>query len=124
MPSINYSVSVQVTGGPKLAVAQALTVDAYDVIDVSIVKASKAKVEIEPGAAAGRVKLLLITADVYKDLSYDVGGTAHNLDGPALLVGAGAVALLNAKPGTIEFTNAHASEARPIHVFVGRAVTA
>lgn len=121
MPAINYQLAVQVTGGPKLSVAKTLAVEAYDVISVEIPAAGSADVEIEPAAAAGRVKLLLLMADTYEDLTYDVGGTDHPLDGPALLVGDGAVALLDATPGTVTFKNAHATEARPIQVFVGRA---
>ena len=123
MPSINYAVNVQVTGGPKLAATQSLSVDAYDMIDLSIKKASTADVEIEPGVA-GRVKLVLITADLYDTLSYEADGKAHALDGPALLVGGGAVALLQAKLGSLKFTNKHATEPRTIHVFVGRNVVA
>jgi hypothetical protein len=123
MPLINYSLSVQVAGGPKVAVSRSLTVHAYDVVDVSIPAAGSADVEIEPGTKAGRVKLLVITADVYADLKYDTG-TAHVLDGPLVLVGEGAVALLDSTPGTIKFSNGHATEARPIHVFVGRAAVA
>jgi hypothetical protein len=122
MPSINYAVNVQVTGGPKLAVTRSLVVDAYDVIDLSIKKNSAASVEVEPGVA-GRVRLVLITADTYDNLTYESAGKDHALDGPALLVGAGAVALLDPK-GTVKFTNKHATEPRTIHVFVGRNVVA
>jgi hypothetical protein len=124
MPAIHYQVTVQVTGGPKMTVARTLAVEAYDVVDVAIPADSSASVEIEPAAAAGRVKLMLLTADTYEDLEYELDGTAHALDGPALLVGEGAVALLDATPGTIEFTNAHPTDVRPIHVLVGRAAVA
>jgi hypothetical protein len=124
MASITYQVSVQVTGGPRISVTDTLKVDAYDVIDVSIAAASSASVEIEPAAGAGRVLLLMIHADSYADLTYEVGGTKFTLDGPVLLAGKGSVGLLDSKPGTIKFTNAHATAARPIHVLVGRKATA
>jgi hypothetical protein len=97
---INWTLNVQVVGGPKISASQTLIVDAYDKIDVVIpggdsTTPGTATVEVQPGGS-GQVQFLLITSSLYDaNLTYSVdGGSAIQLDAPQLLMGNGAIGLL------------------------------
>ena len=126
--SIKATVSVQVPGVGTMSDTHTLEpVEAIDKIEVDVPKAADggaAEVEVQPGGA-GQVHLLLITADTYSDqLSYTVDGGAADvvLDGPQLMVGAGAVSLLGPVQQKITFSNA-ASDAVKVQIVVGRDAT-
>jgi hypothetical protein len=126
MIRINYQLNVQVAGGPKLSYAGSLDVDAYDVIHVSVPSGGEPYVvELQPGTESGQVRFLLLTSDRYTSLIYKVNDAEaeeeYALDGPQLLIGSGAVSLLDDVPGSLILTNA--AEATVIHVFVGRNAT-
>ncbi len=94
--TIKYSFSIQVAGGPKVADADTIEVEAYDMLEVEVpdsgTSGGVATVNVQPGDSG--VKFLQITADSYEDLTYKVdGGSSQTLDGPLLLIGEGAVAL-------------------------------
>jgi len=124
---INWTLSAQVIGGPKISVAKTMDVDAYDKIHVSIdAKATDAEVEIQPGGS-GQVQFLLISADQYNDkVSYKVNDEASTtiilLDGPHLLIGSGAVGLLDEAPTSLFFSNDLDSNVS-IDILVGRDAT-
>jgi hypothetical protein len=123
---INWTLNVQVVGGPKISAAQTVTVDAYDKIQVTIgAGAADEEVDVQPGGA-GRVQFLLISSDQFgDDLTYkvDPAGNAIELDAPQLLIGDGAVGLFGAPPTTLGFTNNLAQDAN-IEILVGRNATA
>jgi len=118
---INWSLNVQVPGGPTIAFSRSLTVEAYDKIDVTIPAFTpaapgppatpdtpgKATVSVQP-SGTGKVQFLLITSSVYDDrLTYKVdGGTAVELDAPQLLTGDGIVGLLGNTQKEFVFENA------------------
>lgn len=110
--AINWTLDVQIVGGPSASATSSLSVDAYDRIDVVIPGGNSgtpgtATVDVHPGAAA-KVKFLLISSDRYgEELTYDVPGGATNvkLDSQQVLIGEGAVGLLRAAPNTLEFSN-------------------
>jgi hypothetical protein len=124
---IQLTLQVQVSGGPQQFVSQALAVDAYDKLQVLIAAANGGPavraVEVQPGGA-GQVRLLMVTASSYDPpLSYKVdGGAAIDLDGPLLLVGAGAVGAFSATQSSFEFTNAESSP-YTVDILVGRDAT-
>lgn len=107
---INWTLSAQVVGGPSISVSDALTVDAYDKIGVTVAGAESETVEIQPGDE-GRVQFLLInlaaTEQFGDDLTFKVNDTATEvkMDGPQMLIGDGAVGLLQEPPNTLTFTN-------------------
>jgi hypothetical protein len=107
---INWTVSVQVAGGPSASISQTLNVDAYDVIVVTVPHGGAEKaVEVQPGPA-GRVQFLMITTDqAGAGLTYKLDPTAaagFALDQKAhVFIGAGAVGLLPAVPATLHFYN-------------------
>lgn len=124
---INWALNVQVEGGPRVASADSVEVDAYDNIEVTVPKHTggqdgKAAVVVQPGAATD-VLFLLIQTDVYKGspLSYKVEGSTKSvkLDAQQTLVGSGATSLLDGAPTTLHFSNAGAADAT-VRILVGR----
>jgi hypothetical protein len=122
---IHWALNFQVAGGPRVSAANAIEVDAYDAIDVTVPKANGADGGTATAAvvpAGSVVTLLLIHSDVYDGdkLSYKVGaGSAVKLDAPHTLVGAGAAGLLDAVPAAITFTNSGPTDAH-VRILVGR----
>lgn len=121
---ISWSFSAQVTGGPSVSASADLTVDAYDKIDATIPKGgAETTVEVQPGSAG--VKLLVITASDYDDLTYKVGASAISvmLDAAHLLLGEGAIALFDEYPTQLKFKNASATDDVTVSILVGRDAT-
>lgn len=127
MEKINYSVTIQVVGGPSVPIAGVLEVDAYEKIDVTVpAKAGAtdgtAVVTVSAGDLA-HTKLLVLTASS-KDGSLKfkttaTGATAVPITGPVTLIGETACSLLEADPDKLTFTNAAASVAT-VTILVGR----
>jgi hypothetical protein len=122
---INWTLNVQVVGGPKMAASETVTVDAYDKIQVTVDAGEDKAVEVQPGGD-DRVQFLLINSNQSDDkLTYKVGTATEDikLDAPQLFIGDGAVGLLGEAPGKLSFSNG-LSEAASIEILVGRKVTA
>jgi hypothetical protein len=133
MAQIIVKANVVVPNGPQFAFNETLEVDAYDKIDVAVeAGASGKKIELQPGAA-GQVQFITIVSDWYgDDLSFKINvGTAANtdafpLDRPLLFMGEGAVALFDAAPKLLFFSNAtSAATAKDanIQILIGRDAT-
>ena len=124
---IVYTLNVQVAGGPKLpAPTITLEVDAYDKILVNIEKnATDKTVELQPSSTAGQVQFLMITASDYKLLSYKVnsGTDIFQLDAPHLLIGKGAVKMLDEAPAQLLFSNSSSTQDAAIEILVDRDAT-
>lgn len=114
---INVALSVQVVGGPKMSASLLIDVEAYDKIEVVIPggeegSPGEATVEVQPGDLED-IKVLLISSDQYssklkytvKDASDTAGATDVGLDSVQVLMGKGAVELLQVTPVTLEFSN-------------------
>src|SRR5205809_163253 len=100
MVNINWQFQTTIPGGPSFIINQpAIQVDAYDVVSAKIAAgASGTAVPIQPSSGSGSVVFLVISAAQYDTkLSYTVDKVKDTrvLDGPHLLVGSGAAALLN-----------------------------
>jgi hypothetical protein len=127
--TVNWTVSVQVPGGPRVAQSGAIVVDAYDKVDLTLDDgAADAEVQIQPGGP-GQVQVLVIsTTRPSADLTYkvnDVAAAEILLDQPVhAYMGTGPVALLDASAGptSLFFRNDSGAPA-PIQVFVGRKAT-
>jgi len=118
--AINYSFGIVIPGGPRVTYGAQLEVKAYDVLEFQVPKDSgTATVAAVPGSSD--VKLLLITAASYDGLKYSVDGgtTEHYLEAPLLLIGEGAVELLDALPAEFLFTN-EAGQENTVNILVGR----
>src|SRR5437764_10419324 len=127
---INWALNAQVADGPRIVAADAIDVDAYDNIEVTVPKHQNnadgtATVNAQPGDQS-HVMFLLVTADTYQNspLSYTVEGSSKSvkLDAPQILIGAGAVSLLDGAPTKLTFTNTGPTDAS-IRILVGRKAT-
>ena len=126
---INWGVSVQIVGGPKIAASQTVSVDAYDKIEVVVADGTDGKeVQVQPGGA-GQVQFLLIGSNKYDAaLTYSVNAPEANqddrikLDALQVLIGEGAVGLLGDSPQTLYFYN-HVGQDAAIQILVGRKAT-
>lgn len=124
MPEIiNWSFSVDVTLGPKLTGSDSLTVGAYDKASIAIAAgAADVDVQVQPANVAGKVQVLVLRAETYDPdltISADGGATSFPLDGPLVLLGAGAVALLADAPQTLRFSNGTTADIG-VDVLIGR----
>lgn len=129
---INWTVTVQVVGGPKLSEARTLEVEAYDLLEVEVPDGDETTpgrllVNVQPGGA-GQVKFLMISSDLYHDaLTYTVDGdpTEVHLNDLQLFIGGGAVTLLGDTQNQFAFVN-RANQGRPafVKILVGRKATA
>jgi hypothetical protein len=126
---INWTLNVQVVGGPKISATETLPVEGYDKLVVDIADGANGEdIQIQPGGS-GQVQLLLISSDQYGDtLSYSVNAAEADptkrikLDSLQILVGEGAVGLLGAAPNTLYFYNTMGTAAS-VQILVGRIVT-
>jgi hypothetical protein len=127
---INWSCNVQVINGPKLSGADTVEVDAYDNIEVNVPKKvgadnGKANVDVQPGAQT-KVMFLLIQAGTYQGgtVSYKVEGSNKSvkLDAQQLMIGSGAVGLLDGAPTKLNFENSGAADV-PVRILIGRKAT-
>lgn len=130
---INWSLSVEVQGGPRIAERGSVAVEAYGKVQATVEKKTSAgkivpaELEIQPTAPAG-VQLLLITSDVYDpELTYCAGTKKSDpskrtpLDAPQLFVGAGALKLLGSDITKFFFyNNLDGGKKASISIIVGR----
>ncbi|AGK51780.1 MULTISPECIES: hypothetical protein [Burkholderia] len=125
MANLNWSLSLQVTGGPTINAGQdGLSVEGVDTIDVTIDAGDADKVvQIQPGAA-GHVHVLAVKSDLYNSkLSFKASDGATDsakvvLDAPQLYAG-GATALFGIDPKQLKLSNAGAAAAH-VTIFVAR----
>lgn len=124
--SIQWTLSVAVAGGPRKTESQTLPVDVYLKGQVQIAAASGAtpgQANFAAPSGGGTVRFVLISASRYDatpPLTYTVdGGSAITLDGPHLLIGAGAVALLGTANLDFIFSNPTAQPVT-VEVLIGR----
>ncbi len=123
--SIVYTVSVAIPNGPTLGLHQSLTVDAFDKIAVAVPDATtNMNVELQPGGA-NQVHFLMVASDQYlSGLTYKINAAtaSHNLDGPLVLIGPGAVGLLNTAPARLVFSNTTGQDVK-VDILIGRDAT-
>ena len=122
---IKVTALVAISGAATVSSTLALTVEAYDRLDLSVPKKNGAndgsvKADVLPGDAK-QVQLLMITASNFKaGVKYTVDGHDVALDSPHLYLG-GSVSLLGAL-NKIKFTNPHTDEVG-VTILVGRNAT-
>jgi hypothetical protein len=128
MVNITWQFQVAVPGGPALTINQPnIQLGAYDVVSVNVPAATSGfVVPVQPSTTAGDVILLVVSSSQYDPgISYTVDalGVSHSLDGPHMLLGSGAVSLLNgaAPPQKLTFNNTLTSDIT-LQVLAGRKV--
>jgi len=124
--SIRQTITVELDSGLRRCVSSALSVDAYDVIDVTIADGAKEKeVQVQPGGAA-QIQYMLITSDpcgaglTYKVNSDAAEQTFHQLDAPQVFMGTGAFAMLDAAAPTKLFFSNSLGKSAALSILVGR----
>ncbi len=133
--TINWSISVQIAGGPKLSLSKPpLLVEEYVVSQVTVptgtAEGDAIRVQIQPTVAGDNLAtFLLVSADAYEDsahnhLQYKVtdAGSPKILAGPLLLIGVDAVKLLSDEAGELFFFNPMDQDA-VVDILVGRDAT-
>ena len=130
MAQIILTSNVVIPNGPKFAFNQKLQVEAYDLIDVTVPKATTSDVQVElPGSTDG-IDFLAIQSDWFgEELKYKLEetGSDYPLDQPLLLVGKGAVSFFiasgaTAGPTSLYFSNDASKEAK-VQILIGRDAT-
>lgn len=137
MATINLALNVQVVGRPQALISQAISVEAYDKIEVTVKPGDTLNVSVQPGGV-GQVNFLLIKSSLADEkLSYVVndGGTNKFPDkdrimldrGFHLYLGTGGVSVFGIPPKAIEFKNDYAADTpnkdAAIEILVGRDAT-
>ncbi len=127
---LQWTLSAQVTNGPKLTRSQTLDIGAYDEIAVVVPAKSgnttgKLTAEVQPGGD-GQVQFLLITADPPgPDLAYSINAEQSDaskrirLEAGAVFLLGGALHLLGAAPNKIVFYSDAAADTS-VRILVGR----
>lgn len=121
---VQWTTNLQITGGPAFSLPGAMSVDAYDHVEVVVKKGSRSPALQLPGAA-GQLQLVLITSDTFDNLTYTTGAqgaAATALDATQLFAGKGAVGLLGAAPVSLTFDNKGPQDAN-VEILVGRSTT-
>jgi hypothetical protein len=115
--TIKWNFVTQVLKGPSISAAASIAgIDAYDKFDISLADTDTQVVNLTPG---GNTHLLVINpVPPHADLSYELGGNPVALDGPHVLIGAGAVSLLGGAT-SLTFTNNTGADA-VLEILIGR----
>lgn len=126
---IQWDQNIKVADGLGISASRSLEVEAYDVISIDVLGTTSGadtdkEVSIQPGGA-GQVRFLAITSNRYgSGLTYSVNSAGSNvsLDHPLVLVGEGAVGLLDPAPASL-FLSSTLSEDASVQILVGRDAT-
>lgn len=115
---IKWNFATQVSGGPTVSAAATISdVDAYNKFDISLPDATSTNVNLT--SATDVISLLVINPKAPdEDLTYALGTEDVKLDGPHVLIGAGAVSLLGGAT-SLTFTNGTGADA-VIEILIGR----
>ena len=116
---MQFNFVASVGGGPSISGSGTMEVAVYSVMEVTVPAGGTAVLDASPDATG---HLLIITAERYENLTYTVtGGVTATLDGPHVLLGSGAVGLLNGGDAvqTITFTST-AAEDIDVTLMLGR----
>jgi|KBSMisStandDraft_5_1062788.scaffolds.fasta_scaffold133702_2 hypothetical protein len=124
--NLTWQFQAAVEGGPSVTINQPnLPISGYDVVTVTVPgSTSSFPVLVQPSSGSGDVILMVITADKYDtplSFTVDAIATSHVLDGPHVLLGGGAVSLLNsaASPQKLIFKNTGTNDIE-IQILAGR----
>jgi hypothetical protein len=128
---IQWTLDVQVTGGPRISESRTMTLEAYDKLEVLILDGTEAQeIQVQPGESL-QVQFLLISSNQYgPQLSYSVNSEEPEeanrikLDAPQVLAGEGGMGLLGDAPKKLYFYNSLGSgKDASVAILVGRNVT-
>ncbi len=116
---MNWNYVANAFNGPSVSAAGSIEVDAYDKFEITVVVGATQEVKLVPGDT---ISLLIINPKTPSaDLTYAIGGKPVPLDGPHVLIGAGAVSLLG-DVTSLSFTNKTSTDT-VIEILIGRDAT-
>jgi hypothetical protein len=121
--SLKWNFTIQVSGGPTMTGNGAVPgdIDTYHKASVAVPANGSLDVQLLTGAG-GKVNLLVIQPAKASDkLTFEANGKDVPLDGPLVLIGAGAASLYG-DVGTIKFKNGSAEDAA-VSLFAARDAT-
>jgi hypothetical protein len=119
---INWSYKVEAVGGPTLAGNGSMSPDSYEKFAITVPTPAGTAVTVDVSAGTG-AQFLLLTSSTYEKVTYKVGGGAtRTLNGPIMLVGSGAMALLGGTLNQFTFTNNGTTDVT-VGLFIGRDAT-
>lgn len=124
MPSIvNWSVEVDVGGGPSVSAASSFLAEAYAVVEITA-DGGNSVTEAFQAAPVGELEFIFITATRYADadLEFVLGGETVALDQPQLYSGAGMLSRFAADVSDITVNN-DLADSVTVSVLVGRAAS-
>ena len=115
--TIKWNFVTQVLKGPSVSAASSIdAIDAYDKFEIALGDTDSQVVNLTPG---GNTYLLVVNPHPpHADISYELDGNPVALDGPHVLIGAGAVSLLGGAT-SLTFTNNSGADA-VIEILIGR----
>lgn len=122
--TVKWSLNLTVPGGAKFAPAGTLSLESYEVIDVDVEAGDTATLTLN---ALDTATFLVVMANRYSDLTYDIGasGTAVDFTAPIVLLSAAEIALLGTTlPDSIAIENTNADNAVKVTALIGRDATA
>jgi hypothetical protein len=126
--NVTWQFQAAIPGGPAFTLNQPnIPIGAYDVSTLTVpASTSNVPVPIQPSSASGDVVFVVVSSSIYDpgvNYSVDALAIAHVLDGPHVLMGAGAVSFLNntAPPQKLTFNNTLTKDIN-VQVVVGRKV--
>lgn len=130
--NISWKLNVQIQSGPSLAIGNALQVDAFDRIEVTVPDTTATPgtttVNVQPGAV-GKVKFLLIRSNKYgNNLKYrvhDATTAERSLNDALFLVEAGGLDLLEDPLAPLDQLLVRNTTGQPVvlEIIVGRKAT-
>lgn len=104
---ISWMVSIRARSGPQIMRNGDLPVDAYEKISVTLEHDDEAEVTVAPGKWAGVTGLFVDASTFDEKLTLKLkDGKTIKLDGPLILIGAGAVSVLGDQDAVITLKNA------------------
>jgi hypothetical protein len=131
MPQLEWNFLIKTSDGLQSGIAGNVKVDATGKIEKTLsapsggATSTTTKVEVQPGDT-DKMEALIIYSNKYDDgITYTVsdetgdGAADVPLDGPQILIGQGAVGLLQKAPKTIEFVNTLTQDVT-VTIVVGR----
>ena len=132
MPELNWSVSIQVSGGPNMTIfAPSEQVEAIDRIEVNVQSGGDTTIDLQPGLV-GQIRLLVIESSTYADeLTFVLVDGASTWPGPRKAVplshgpqiySTSTGALLDVDPKQLKVTN-KTGAAVTISILVARRAT-
>jgi hypothetical protein len=126
MSNITWQFQATIPKGPTISLnTPPVTIQAYDVVATTIgAGASGVAVKVQPSTTTGDIVFVVVSSDQYDaGITYKVDSStdAHALDGPHVLLGAGAVGFMNAgaPPQTLTFSSTFSKDAN-VQIVVGR----